>query len=269
MCINGDPRAERQLHRYDAIEDDRAHTVREPARIGLRDPGAIGNSIEIDSLVAQGRAHLIKISNGDAGGIKPWVTGHLLETRCKQFTVPRRVELQGVHALRHRAGLLVRAARPALVDQHDVTVAVDAPESPARRDKALQRGLSGAAGDEEQGICGLTSGRRRQYRDFQRDGCTVRFGRVFRNLIGTTLSRHARRRLLHGQVAWPEFQGGKVGRVGRANQGEEKASEFQGDFALWQSSAVMVPCAPYRVKRTGTSRTPPLQSGGRETYHSI
>ena len=118
--------------------------------VQLRHPGAVGRPVQIDGREAEGRAHLLEIADGDAGGVVPDPVALLRETGAGRLEQPGQVIRPGLPVVGKRAVERRGAAGAPLIDQHDGVVAVDAGECRRVARVQIGRGLSRTAREEEQ-----------------------------------------------------------------------------------------------------------------------
>ncbi len=193
QCLLGIDRHRRthgELGRHDAIEDERAHTSGEAAQVLLRDAGAVGNTVEVDALVAESCAHALKIRHRKTRGV---VGG--ARARTQQIEAA----LRGGEDL--RVGSLVEAllvlgavegiggAGAALIDEYNVALALDTPER--SRDACVERTrrLSRPAGEDEERIGLLAAADRRHAGHVQSDPAAARVLRILGHLEDAAVGR--------------------------------------------------------------------------------
>ena len=145
--------AEHFRRRSDAIQDDAPHATGELARVADGGAGPVGDAIKVDALVSERIAHVVEIFHRDCRRIEAGVRVELLEALCDprlhRFVLeqPKLADVVGLGTSKW-----VRRTRASLVDEHDVTFAVDAHEGALHADVAFRCGLSRAAGEKHERV---------------------------------------------------------------------------------------------------------------------
>ena len=153
MRVSSHIDAEHLGRRSDAIQDDAPHAIGKLARVADGGARPVGDAVEVHPLVAQRFAHVVEVFHRDGGRIEARVCIELLEALCDprlhRFVLeqPKLADVVGLGTAKW-----VRRTRASLVDEHDVTLAMNAPESALHADIALRRGLSRAAGEKNERI---------------------------------------------------------------------------------------------------------------------
>jgi hypothetical protein len=178
----------------DAIEHHGSHVRPVLTDVDQRRARTVRPSIQIDAVVAQELAHIVQVIHGDACRIEAYIG--VISGKTPTQSLERRLAPLGELLQRAGVGTAIQRvgfSRPALVDENDVPRALDIPEEHAYLARQLGRGLSGAAGEEEEGIL---AGRRRERRQYDNpemdlpsnsgmtvledsDGATERIGQTF------------------------------------------------------------------------------------------
>ena len=220
--------------------------------IMLREARAVRAADEVDALGADRLAHLVEVAHG----VLRRVVARVAVDRREAGTEPLGEALGGRDFLGHAlvaaafvfALELVRAAGAALVHQDHVTLLQHAPESRGDRGIGLERGLAGAAGEEEHRIGLGPRGRALHERDAERDLPAGRRVRVLRHLeVGALGLEHARLELLL-EVAGLELERAELACAGSSRQAQGEHRECCGKM---RNAHATTPWKPRRSGRVG------------------
>ena len=151
-------------------------------RVELRQRGAVGAAEDVDPLVAEHLPDALDVVGRGLARQHPRVAAEAGEAPAE--VRGDRVGVGRPHVLL-RTHERVRAARPALIDEHEVAVLADVREHLVDLDRGVRRNASRSALEiEERSARRLPGGR--DDRDVQRDGPPLRPGRVYRHAqLGT------------------------------------------------------------------------------------
>ena len=152
---------------------DGAHGARMAARVELRERGAVGAAEDVDPLVAEQLPDALDVVGRGRARQHPRLAAEAGEAPAE---VGRDRLCVGRPHVLLRTRERVRAARPALIDEHEVAVLADVREHLVDLDRGVGRDASRSALEvEERSARGLPGSR--DDRDVQRDRLPVRPGR--------------------------------------------------------------------------------------------
>ena len=117
-------REEARVGRQHAVEHDGGDARRVAAHVVLRDPCAVGDAVQADALEAERGAHRVEVLDRDARRVELRPAGEAAAAGRRQIARARRRRRRDVEVRRQLAREPVRAAGAALVDEHDVVVAL-------------------------------------------------------------------------------------------------------------------------------------------------
>ena len=227
LRLASDVGPERERRRHDAVEHDRAYALRVLPQVVLRDARAVRHAVDVPSLDAERRAHVLEVANGDRGRVEARV---VLELRgagvddARELLGARGIERQ---VLRNVAGeALGGPAGAALVDEDQLSVAARRLERAAHLQVEVHGALPGTARDQEQRIGTGLGAERPEPRDEDLDRRAIGRRRIERHLerAAARIGRgHAVGREAAARLALP------LGLRGRRNagQGEHRGDEQQ------------------------------------------
>ena len=134
-----------------AVEYQGADRLRKAPRVVLGDPGAIGDTIDVELAVAECCTHGFKIEYRGAGGIEARISGQAAQTLFGRLGDQIRLR-PPARSVERRAVQCVRGARAALIDDDDVAIDQNGRERRGTVGIQCDRGATGTPIDQREGV---------------------------------------------------------------------------------------------------------------------
>ena len=183
-------RADRLLGVRDAVEDHGLHGIGVAPQVQLRHSRAVGGAVEIDLLITERDARPLEVLHGDARGVVAYALAVAREAIEGRLLHGRQLVARLAPVLRIIAKERFGQAGAALIDEHDVVVAIDARKGAGVAHVQIARRLARAARQQEQRRGARPSVEGGDHRDVQSDLAAGRLRRVLRDLQHAAARRH-------------------------------------------------------------------------------